>query len=701
MSSSDNVSLSSKQKIGMGNVLGEVRGEKDKTMLSSAFVETASYEALIHRNDYNFVVGRRGSGKSALFYKVSGELKKTALHLVEERPDEEHVAVFQDVLKKIAPDYRTARIITRLIWKAQLLTSALRGLRDNYKSKRLGAIDFIEGYIIRHKDVFDRRGTARSLYVLQQSIRRCVSPAELPVEIANYYELGKLQEIVSSALSQMGKRIVVLYDGLDEGWIPTPIATAILGGLAKIVADLADANSGVHCILFIRDNMFRALAQFDDDFTRNIEGSAMRLHWDEESLLALVAARLRVTLNLSGESDVKVWNRFAYRELRNREGFLRCLKYTLYRPRDIIVLLNKAYAVASLAGRSEIVESDLEATAASISKSRFEDLLKEYDEVLPGLGLFASIFHGRPAVDTYENVLKVLDAAVARNDRLGVGVRDFALLGSGREIFSALYSVGFLGAAEAGGERFSFCHDGNNSNISSLDSRKNTIVHPCYWKALEIVSELAPEDVLIQLDDEESETQVGPVVEAELQDLRVKRLGQVAEEFHRIPLGIGDAHHLERWVHSAMQMLFSESITHVELKPNNDVSQSRDLLATNMAERGFWKRVLQDYGVRQVVALIRNEAEFTEEDLRNAAKANYEKSGRLALLITRATNEGLTLAERKWIKDVKEREGKLILVVPAFLIARAQSKLRAKRKRIDYADELLTKRLDTYERSYL
>ena len=92
--------------------------------------------------------------------------------------------------------------------------------------------------------------------------------------------------------------VVVMYDGLDEGREPTTSSTAILAGLALAAADLVDALVPVRPILFVRDNMFRALAAEDSDFTRHIEENTLRLHWDEASLLHLVAMRLRVALGL-------------------------------------------------------------------------------------------------------------------------------------------------------------------------------------------------------------------------------------------------------------------------------------------------------------------------------------------------------------------------------------------------------------------
>jgi hypothetical protein len=52
------------------NILGDLRAEFDHRMLQSAFLETADYKTLIDTTDRPIVVGRRGTGKSALAYQL-------------------------------------------------------------------------------------------------------------------------------------------------------------------------------------------------------------------------------------------------------------------------------------------------------------------------------------------------------------------------------------------------------------------------------------------------------------------------------------------------------------------------------------------------------------------------------------------------------------------------------------------------------
>ena len=62
-----------------GNLLGGIRAEIDSEMLEKAFIKTHDFEALVNTRDFNFVVGRRGTGKSALYLKVTEYLKKKNL----------------------------------------------------------------------------------------------------------------------------------------------------------------------------------------------------------------------------------------------------------------------------------------------------------------------------------------------------------------------------------------------------------------------------------------------------------------------------------------------------------------------------------------------------------------------------------------------------------------------------------------------
>ncbi|WP_155893479.1 P-loop ATPase, Sll1717 family [Cystobacter fuscus] len=685
-----------------GNILGELAGESDREMLDAAFFETATFRELAVGEDFRFVVGRRGAGKSALFQKLHAHLEATNVPVIAERPQPEIARSFQAKLRTLSAEYDTASYITKLTWKVQVLSAALERLKKHYKFHRVDDFDFLENYHKQHPALFEKSGMNRSLFVLESVLSPGLDADEIPRIIAERYNVNALASAVSNTAAHLNQRIVVLYDALDAGWVPTPIATAILGGLAKIAAECREQDSRVHCILFIRDNMLRALSHLDNDYTRDIEGNVLRLQWEEESLLKMVAMRLRVAFDWKGENDLKAWSRFAQRGLEGREGFRTCLRYTLYRPRDVIALLNSAYQIALQAGRQNIIESDLDPSAARISRDRLQDLFREYHAVLPGLDSFARLFQGRPSVSTYAEIHTLLEDS-AHAPLTGAAGRDFALLNSGAEIFSALYSVGFLGIRQPDRETFGFCHDGSDASPSTMEPLREIIIHPCYWKALEIQSTLAPEQVVMRIDDvddavAEGDTEAEGSSKKRVNDIRMRKLGETVDELRDIEDGQADAAKFERWVLRAITVLFGEHLENIQKHPNAAEHQRRDIVGTIKTDSGIWGRILHDYGVRQCIFEVKNYRELGPSEFRQVWGYLSGQYGKLAFIITKSPDEAMSRVEKQWIKEGWREHQKMVVVIPAFLLQRALNKLRSPTSNKEYADKILRKRLDALER---
>jgi hypothetical protein len=392
--------------------------------------------------------------------------------------------------------------------------------------------------------------------------------------------------------------------------------------------------------------MFRALAHFDPDFSRHIEGADLRLRWDEGSLLHFTAERIRVAFSLDVENDARIWGRFAQRGLEGREGFEKCLRHTLYRPRDVLVLLNKACMIANQSGRNQIIDDDVTTASIMISTDRLEDLFKEYDVVLPGLRLFAEVFLGTKAIWRYAEVLALPNKALDEQSYSAEDASDFAVLGISNEIFMALYSVGFLGVQRDGTQTYVFCHDGASSNIMNISPDTNVAVHPCYWRALDISETVSEIDMLTHVHDEYE-----PVKGKELGDRRMQRLGQVVEEFPQILEGEEHASAFEDWVLRAIKIVFAGPLSNIVLHPNADAVQRRDIVATNNAQSGFWRRVYEDYKARQVIFEVKNYSDLSITDIRQALSYSGREYGRIVFLVYRGENEGVSEKERSWLLE--------------------------------------------------
>lgn len=682
----------------LGNLLGAAQAEADQLMLRRAFIETPDYQALFHTTDYNYVVGRRGTGKSAIYQRLKMDFAgDTGVVLIAEEPQDYEMLEFQALLAKLTDDYRVLRPISRLLWTVHFLIEASARVSKHYKFSKSKRVSFLSDYLKQYSALVARNGSSRCVAILRDLIKEGVSAQEIPRTIAERYQVGEATEALHETLEETGLQIVLLYDRLDEAWVPDSIPVVILGGLARAASDYREKRFPLYPGLFVRDNMFRALAQFDDDFTRHIEGHTLRLHWDEASLFHLVTARLRVVLELEEvESEVKVWNRFAHRELHDREGFAKCLRYTLYRPRDILVLLNEAYANARRDNRDAIIEKDVEKSATIISQHRLEDLCKEYDKVLPGLRIFVSAFHGKPAQQTFTQVVAQLDEIAAENDYSEVASRDLVLFENGGAMFSALYSVGFVGLRDKVIGTYTFCHDGTMSALISIEANRETLVHPCYWKALDVSVANEQDEVLIQINDEYEVPRSDEPI-----DLRLQRLGRLPEELSGIQTGQAGSSAFEVWSLRAVKLLFSGSLANSELKPNpaNALNQ-RDVVATNTTKSTFWRRVYEDYQSRQVLFECKNYEELTPDDFRQVLDYSTGEYGRFAIVVRRGRNDTLTENEKNRIKALFFEHKRLIMIVPVTLFVLCIRKLRTPKK-YDYAEFTMSKHLDYIVRSVL
>ena len=169
----------------------------------------------------------------------------------------------------------------------------------------------------RGGDIFARvRSLLKELSGSEQSPETRIG--DLPQRL----ELRRIEDAVGQICDQVKAPIIFLIDKLDEGYEPDTIGIGLVDGLVQAGSDLKTRVPNVRPALFLRDNMFRAVQNMDPDYSRNVEGQVLRLHWDEASLLDFAAARLRIALDIDEDSSQRVWNGCTSEELRGREGFL-------------------------------------------------------------------------------------------------------------------------------------------------------------------------------------------------------------------------------------------------------------------------------------------------------------------------------------------------------------------------------------------
>jgi GTPase SAR1 family protein len=468
------------------NTFGEVRAEQDHQMLNTAFHEWQDYRSLFESSDRFIVVGRRGTGKSALTYRLNKDWEARQYSTIVVAPKEEEMIGFRPIAKFFGQTIGRIRAGVKVAWRYALLMEIGTSLLENYRTRR-----DVESrkVLLSHLKIWKTRGDSsieRLRRVLAEVIKSIDTEEERIAELATLLQINRVTEEVFGALESSNKKFVVLIDRLDEGYEPDPIGIGIVDGILYGVDELRLAFEGkLRLIVFLRDNIFRAIQAEDLDFSRNLEAQVLRLHWDHQELFYLVAKRIRQVFGVEKESDVKAWNAITANELHGRDGFKKCLQLTLYRPRDVIALLNAAFYNAMRHERQTLIEEDFLASAKLISLTRFDDLGKEYDSVIPGVKDLTGGFSNGKAKLEWSEVIQKIEAVMKDPKLSAAAIQHFKILSSPEEAVKALYGIGFIGLYDRQHGNFVYSHDGKRPDKQFIDSDV-LMIHPCYWAALNL-----------------------------------------------------------------------------------------------------------------------------------------------------------------------------------------------------------------------
>ena len=683
-----------------GNLLGDLRAEADQKMLREAFFETGDYRTLIETSDRSIVVGRRGTGKSALAIKLQQHWNtdRNAV-VIKLTPEEHHTIGLRPLLKLFGDRFSLVRAGSRLAWRYGLFMEIARSLATRTKFRATDGYRRLQGEI---RDWSASASTMEDRFhgYLSQFMRTakdnhvCDKEARIGL-FARYSNILETEEALASACAECSFTIIVLIDRLDEGYEPDATGIGMIDGLVQAAIDVKTRIPEARITVFLRDNIFRSIQQKDPDYSRNIEGHTLRLHWNVETLFTLAAVRLRVAFEMREEATRRIWNRHTAGELKGIQGFEKCLQLTLYRPRDLLSLLNEAFHRVQNEGHGTIALTHIESSGRYISRNRFEDLKREYEAIFPGLPAYLSIFEGRTPHSSTSEVAAEIDRILEEETPDSRVRQELLIMRSSESIVHALYSIGFLGVRDSSSGAYVFSHDGRSA-IKDFLSNEGVLVHPCYWMALNCTRRILTRDESERIFDE-----YDVEVSSDAAEIRSERIRTLEKELTRIEEGESGAHGFEHWCHRTVRICFAKGLTNVELKPNGLAKQRRDIVGTNLAEAGVWKRIYEDYGTRQVVFEVKNYRCLVSSDYYQMRSYLSGEYGRIGFFITRDDSTDLYRhRDVEWVREMYAGHKVLIVKITGKYLSGLLNKLRNPLKH-DAVDDALHKLLDLYVRRYL
>jgi len=363
--------------------LGMDEAEKDQR-LQEYFLKTGSYQKALEGKK-TVILGRKGSGKSAIFKLMINELPKEGSIVVPITLDQYSWGSLKDyeeqgILKTQA--HTNA-------WKMTLLTSVVCKLKEegllNSKSKLLT-------YYCNHMQDSYPMSKDGWLFSIVEKIKH-LQRIETPYITLDFKEkdrkvtpLGVIEYLKSTLLEEWpnGKKVNIIIDRLDDSWDASDESKNLIIGLLKAANDINSQFIGkITITIFLRSDIYDNLFFDDQDKLRQFEET---IYWNSDELKAVICERVKVSLDIYGENNEKIWNTLftsnLYRSKASAEKYL--VDRTFKRPRDIISFVRFAIDVAIKNHHSQIETTDTrKAEEEEYSKSKYKDLIIENQKQFP------------------------------------------------------------------------------------------------------------------------------------------------------------------------------------------------------------------------------------------------------------------------------------------------------------------------------
>lgn len=673
---------------------GNNTAEGDTKLLEKAFFPTPEFHSIVSSPSSLVVVGRRGSGKSAIFQELQRRYSSDGSSLlIPLKPEQYDIYGIRSFLKLFGQNRAHLQAVAKLAWQYAILNQILSELYKHYKASNIA----IYSKLAMYKNEWQIHGDSivQRLYQSTKKFRDVESdPEGYIAEYANYTMNNQLLELVEEAIDSMDVNIQVLVDNLDEGYEPDDMGVSLMIGLLHALDKLNSKLNGFYATIMLRDNIFRSIQIHDQDYTRNIEGNVIRVHWDDELLFAMICERIRNIRQLEIENNVKTWNTITSEKLNGMKGFRKCLRITLYRPRDIIALLNTAYYQASRDERTRIGDSDVQYAAVNISDVRLQDTIKEYIRIMPGIDKWLRLFENQYSKLTHAEIILILEG-IDKCDLDPDENMHHNLLSFPNDHIRTLYSIGYIGIFNSNSGTYMFCHDGKRPKLSITDE-SIYLIHPCYWIAQDIKeSELSTKSAESIYD----EYDIAVVSEAIA--IRKHAIDDLCDQLKEIDCDIHHAKKFENWCLNILRRLFSNTLSNFEIQTYQTEEMS-NIVARNTMRTAFWESLYQKHDTRQVIfGIVNTDQVLLEGQYMDVQKRMTNDQGRLAFIINQSTTDDIRIGkELDIVRDIYKRTGIVIVKLPAFRMVKWLKKLKDPRKH-DLVGMNVNKLIRNYYQKYL
>lgn len=479
---------------------GEHTAEHESNKLYDYYVPITHVDSLV-KNEYNIIVGRKGSGKTAALYYLNSLLnfeKRNLVVLI--KPVNFELDGIVKLLENLEDDFELGYAIES-VWKFLIYSEIARNIYDKIKNTPLYAIseteqsyiDFIEHNPTIFLTDLSTRLEERISAMIDSNQEISNKQADFRLKIAEILHdttIYKVRELFASVISK-NEKIVVLIDNLDKSWrrdsnhkLLSRYILGLLGSVGRIHGQLSvikskNKNIQFSLAIFLRSDIFQYIL-LEAREPDKIE--VTKLFWNDQQILIRIIEERFVALSQGGFNDVDLWDKMICYSVGGEQVKSYIFNRIYPRPRDLIYFLNRAKDVAVSRGHKQIEDEDIIHAYKEYSTWVFDSLVAESSGSGDSIREFLYRLSGNNAYITEDDIILIMmDINIIVDETQHDEIKAFT---------NKLLLLSIIGVEVKQNDfRFDYFMEDSKvvSNMALKHGSKKYKIHPSLYSYLEII----------------------------------------------------------------------------------------------------------------------------------------------------------------------------------------------------------------------
>lgn len=380
--------------------VGDPMAENEFQKLDRYYLQRDEYTRTI-RGEVNIVVGRKGTGKTALFSQVRNAFRKDRSRIIVDlKPEGYQLVKLKEIVLNFLGEGAKSHLLTAF-WEYILLLEISYKLLEKDRPRYMHDHEIHRHYLELNEKYFSSSHATQGDFS-----ERLLRLSDL---VSDKYQnlfgdsLGQglttdqiTELIYAEGLRDLFERLAkylyfkedvwILFDNLDKGWsIPKPdagdilILRSLIDAARKIQRDMQRNELKFGSVVFIRDDVYQLLMKESPDFGKEMRVS---LDWSDSEMLREMM-RLRLVQNgYDRDADFnRVWTSLCVSHYTSEETSQYMIDRSLMRPRNLLKIFNHCKGSAVNFRHEKIEAEDIRKGMKNYSN----DLLIEADQELTNM----------------------------------------------------------------------------------------------------------------------------------------------------------------------------------------------------------------------------------------------------------------------------------------------------------------------------